>query len=442
MRKLFLLITIIPLALSAQEKWSLARCIQYAQAHHPNVSIAKEGVKISKQVYREAIGTLLPTMDTQVTAGLNYGNSRDYISQAMTSNNTFTNQYTLNARLTIFDGLSSIYQLRMRNIEHHLSKNRLNEEIDLLSYNIVESYLNLSYYSQLVELGVVLVEASKTHLKKSSRMEELGLVGLIERIEAEAKLAEDIYFLTQQRNSLKLAKILLKEKMNFPIEEELIIEANFNQQQINIAAESPLSIYNKAISYIPKAVYSQNEVNKEHFALKSSKGLLFPKITMDVGISTNYFKYMNNSDAKRWSWSNQFSDNRGEYIQFTLSIPIYNGFKRISYIKRARANLNIAKFQQLNIQNSLYRDIEQTVADVNGQVDDYLQASKQVSAMEIAHQLNLKKYDEGLIDPLQLNISANRLLQAQVAKLKSLHTYILKYKLYRYYLGIPYDNLN
>lgn len=440
MRTLFIILSIFPFVLVAQKKWSLSDCIHYAQSHHPEVLIAGEGIKISKQHYIEAIGALLPSITTQVTAGLNYGNSRDYVTQAMTSNNTFTNQYALNARLTIFDGLSSIYQLKMKSVGRQLSKNKLQAKLDLLSYNIVESYLNLSYYLELVEVGIKLVETSEKHLAKSIRMEELGLVGLVERAEAEAKLAEDTYFLTQQRNLLKLASILLKEKMNFPIDEELEIEAYLGQYPINIATESPLSIYTKAISYIPEALTSQNEVDRERLALKSSKGLLFPEIAMNIGTSTNYFKYLNNNEVKKWSWTDQMNDNRGEYIQFTLSFPLFDGFKRTSYIRRARANVSISKYQQLSIQNTLYRDIEQTVADLNGQVDDYTQALKQEQVMEVAHKLNQKKYDQGLIDPLQLNISANRLLQAKVARMKSYHTYILKYKLYRYYLGIPYTD--
>ena len=79
---------------------------------------------------------------------------------------------------------------------------------------------------------------------------------------------------------------------------------------------------------------------------------------------------------------------------------------------------------------------------MNGQVDDYHQALEQEEAMLAAHQANVKKHQEGLIDPIQLSISANRLLQAQVASMKSYHTYVLKLKLYQYYKGIPYTEQN
>ena len=446
MNKSILILFILSLGvrLSAQEEWSVSECIHYALEHHPNIGIQKESVVINKQNYLEAIGKLLPSINTQVGAGLSFGNSRDYTTQAMTTNNTFSNQYQITASLMLFDGLSSINRLKMARVNTAKSRNQFQNIKDMLSYEVVEAYLNVAYFDETISLAQKQVATSIANQKKLERMEELGMVSIVEITEAKAKLAEDKYFLTQQENLKKIAVILLKEKLNYPLDKDLYIKGVNGLYTVNITLESASDIFAEAIQYLPQALIAQNSVDAEKMAFRSAKGSWYPRISMNLGSSTNYFKYLNKtveSDSK-WSYSDQLKDNRGEFIQFNLSFPIFTGFSRTTNVRRAKANFAIARYEQENTFSKIYRDIEQTIADVNGQVDDYHQALEQEEAMLAAHQANVKKHQEGLIDPIQLSISANRLLQAQVASMKSYHTYVLKLKLYQYYKGIPYTEQN
>ena len=446
MNKSILILFILSLGvrLSAQEEWSVSECIHYALEHHPNIGIQKELVVINKQNYLEAIGKLLPSINTQVGAGLSFGNSRDYTTQAMTTNNTFSNQYQITASLMLFDGLSSINRLKMARVNTAKSRNQFQNIKDMLSYEVVEAYLNVAYFDETISLAQKQVATSIANQKKLERMEELGMVSIVEITEAKAKLAEDKYFLTQQENLKKIAVILLKEKLNYPLDKDLYIKGVNGLYTVNITLESASDIFAEAIQYLPQALIAQNSVDAEKMAFRSAKGSWYPRISMNLGSSTNYFKYLNKtveSDSK-WSYSDQLKDNRGEFIQFNLSFPIFTGFSRTTNVRRAKANFAIARYEQENTFSKIYRDIEQKIADVNGQVDDYHQALEQEEAMLAAHQANVKKHQEGLIDPIQLSISANRLLQAQVASMKSYHTYVLKLKLYQYYKGIPYTEQN
>lgn len=443
MRAIYILLLLIPTMVTAQNEWSLSDCIHYALNHHPDISIKKEEVIIGKQNYLEAIGSLLPTIESQVGAALSYGNSRDYATQAMTSNNTFSNQYNLSARLMIFDGLSSINRLKMNRINRTKSINQLQNTKDLLSYEVVEAYLNVAYYKETQKLAKQQLKASSEDLHKNERMKELGMISLVDLTEARAKMAEDKYFLTQQNNLVKLATILLKEKLNFPLNEDLQVKSIKDNYEVAKTLESSSTVFESALHYLPSALISENEVNAQRMSYRSAKGAWFPQISMSVGMSTNYFKYLNNKNGNESrSWSTQLKDNKGEYIQFNLSIPIFTGFKRSSSIRRAKAYFTIARHEQDNMHTKIYQDIEQTIANVNGQVDDYEQAIEQEEAMWAAHQANTKKHQEGLIDPIQLSMSANRLLQAKVARTKSYHTYVLQLKLYQYYKGIPYTAEN
>ncbi|MPM90147.1 hypothetical protein SDC9_137264 [bioreactor metagenome] len=55
--------------------------------------------------------------------------------------------------------------------------------------------------------------------------------------------------------------------------------------------------------------------------------------------------------------------------------------------------------------------------------------------METAHEANQRKYEEGLISPLELHTSANRVVQAKTEELNAELQYRLKERLVRYYKG-------
>ena len=152
MKKYFLILFIALIATESQgqKEWTITDCINYALEHHPSIGIEKQSVVISKQNYLEAIGALLPSISAQMGAGLSFGNSRDYVAQAMTATNTFNNQYQVSANLMLFDGLSTIHQLKMNRVNQLRSLNKLQNSKDMLSYEVVEACLNVAYFNETI----------------------------------------------------------------------------------------------------------------------------------------------------------------------------------------------------------------------------------------------------------------------------------------------------
>lgn len=98
----------------------------------------------------------------------------------------------------------------------------------------------------------------------------------------------------------------------------------------------------------------------------------------------------------------------------------------------------IAQYEYEETKRTVYSEIEQAVADMNGQAEEYQQALQQEDAMEAAHKVNQRKYTEGLISALELNTSANRYLNSRVEKLNAGLKYNLKSRLVKYYKGEPF----
>lgn len=420
---------------SQQKGWTLDECMRYAVEHgyKKNKQIAQNS--IHHQNYMEAIGKLLPSITASSNARFNFGRGVDDDNKYVDIN-SFNNGYEVYSSLTLFNGLANYSQIKMQKINKLMGKQQLAQVKDEIAYSTMEAFFNVLYFKQMVVLAEQQLEESTNNLKQVQRMEELGVKGFPDIAEMQAKQAADNYNLTKQKNILAIGVIQLKEKMNFPIDEDLIVAAYDEAYIITRINDSAYDIYQQALNYTPKALAANSALKSKQIAYKSAKGVLYPTISANGEYYSNFFRYMDGSTYT--SFKNQLKDKRSYYVGFSVSIPIFAGFSKSATVKRAKAEAMIAKTEYDETLRTLYSEIEQATTDVNGQADEYYQAKKQVEAMQIAHDVNSRKYNEGLISAIELHTSANRLLQAKTEELNTKLKYQLKARLLNYYKGIPF----
>ena len=99
--------------------------------------------------------------------------------------------------------------------------------------------------------------------------------------------------------------------------------------------------------------------------------------------------------------------------------------------------MRIAQEQQTEVLRQLQTAIEQAILDREGYAKETIQMEKKAQADEIAYQVTLRKFEEGLMSPIDLQTSANTLLQSKADLLQRKLMYLLKCKLVDYYKGKP-----
>ncbi len=242
------IIIIIGLGLSSysyaqEKKWTLEACMQYAIENSPRKNKQKANNDIHNQNYLEAIGQLLPSINANTNAYFNFGRGVDAETNTYTDVNSFSNEYRLTTSLVLFDGLSRITKVRMQKVNKLKGKQQLQETEDMIAYETMEAFFNVLYSMDLVKLSEQQLVESSTNLKQVKRMEELGLKGSPDIAEMAAKEASDNYSLTKQNNILLINIIKLKEKMNFPIDEDLKINDTDNSILITKSQDTAFDIF-------------------------------------------------------------------------------------------------------------------------------------------------------------------------------------------------------
>jgi outer membrane protein TolC len=433
-RKVFLMLALLPaLAFSQGKIWTLEECIQYAVEHNPQRVKQEAQNKIYQQDQREAVGGFLPSLNAGSILSVNFGRNIDYETNTYVPTSTFSNGYGIYTSVKLFDGLSQIYRTKMTKFNQLMGDEQLQDTKNQLALQTMEFYFNVLYYKGTVDIAKQQLEESEANLKKTQRMEELGLKSVPDLAEIRAKEAEDRLALTKQKNLLNAEIIKLKTKMNYPVTDDFTVAEYDSTLIAGKTKDSAFEIYQHAISTLPRLQASANAVKAAEMRYKVVRGGLFPSLSLDAGSQTGFSRQMNSAPYK--SFRQQFKDNLGNYVNLTLSIPIFNGFSASAETKRSKQRLIMAQRDDEDLSRQVYSDIEQAVADVNGLADESRFAQKRTESMIAAHQVNLRKYEEGLIDALELSTSANRLLNSRVEELYTHLKYQLKYKLLQYYKG-------
>ena len=131
------------------------------------------------------------------------------------------------------------------------------------------------------------------------------------------------------------------------------------------------------------------------------------------------------------------SNNKGEYVYASVSIPIFNRLQTLSSIRRQRNNLRIAEEELAQKRDELVKLQLQAENDCEGYRKQTLQMQHKVEADSIAARLTTRKYEEGLSSAIDVQTSTATLLESRSRLLQCQLMLALKQKLANYYKGLP-----
>ncbi len=425
---------------TAQDKiWTMEECMQYAVDNSPAVRKEKHTHNTYKAEYTSSIAQFFPSLTTNVSAQYNWGRAIDPETNIYNNTTTFNNYYEGYASLPVFNGGQLVNQFRLAKANRQMGMNDIQKAKDDLALSTLEAFVNVVYYQGTVQFATEKLEESSRILYKTKREEELGLKGKADVAQIEAQVAGDDYNLTHQYNLYDGAVLKLKELMNYPYENELKVDTTALVSDYIFTIESIEDIYLQAKENNPTALKAEYEVSTYKLNHLIQKGKLFPTISISAGIYTSYYENLK-AETPPTSFNSQFKNNRGEYITFNFRFPLFNGLTRMRDVRKARNNVRIAEETQIEVLRQLQTAIEQSVLDRESFAKESIQMEKKVTSDELAYRVTLRKFEEGLMSPLDLQTNANTLIESKAILLQKKLMYLLKCKQVDYYKGKPLIN--
>lgn len=425
------------LAATAQEAWDVDRCMSYAVKHNRTVKQRRLEADNYRLDRLKAIGSFLPGISASAGVQYNFGRSVDPETNIYNNVSTFNNSYAAEASMTLFRGGSLVNEVRRSKAALLLGKAALQEAQDNTALETFQAYIDALYYYGTIRLAEKKLAESDSLLYKTRRQEELGLKGRADVAQMEAQQATDAYNLTHQRNLYETAMLTLKQKMNYPAGDSLLLNTDILDIQtfesIRLTDEHPQDVLRIALSVNP--TLRQSEMNKQVARMnrKIAWANVLPTISFYGGISSSYYKELHNHDYP--DFKTQLDNNLGEYFGVTMSIPIFNRMSGSISLRQARNNYRIACEQYEAQKEELQKLVQQAVQDREGYLRESIQMEKKAASDSLAYHVTRRKYEEGLMTSLDVQNNAATWLESETMLLQSRLTYVMKCRLVDYYKG-------
>ena len=421
---------------------TLKECMEYAISNSTKVRIQQAAIGDAQIDRRDAaLALFTPQISAQTYAYYNFGRSIDPQTNTYFNTTSFHNNYGVSAGYDLFDGFKAVNNYRISKTGMLIADSQEKQVEADICLAVMEAYYNVVYYKRLCDVYEEQVGVAEQALAKAKRQEELGQKGHADVIQMEADLADRQYDLTNTRNMYESQRMTLADLMFWPMDEELTIDTGMPGSSSvipgltgNLTTDDVVAF---ALDHNPAVrIAGWKELNAKR-ELNTAKWQLLPSIGLYAGWNTSYYSYQGASTA---SFGDQFRNNGGEYVELSVSIPIWNRMSRQSAISRKRNALNKATAELDQKRRDVESEVRRAIQDRDGAATAYLQAQRKAEVQEEAYTLNLKKLEQGLISPLEFQTANNNFLKARADEMNSLFKYLIKQAVVRYYNGIEYVN--
>ena len=439
---------------SAQATLSLHDCMVYAISNSTKMRIQQAAIGDAQIARRDAaLALFTPQINANTYAYYNFGRSIDPQTNTYFNTTSFHNNYGVSAGYDLFDGFKAVNNLKISKTGLLIAGSQEKQVEADICLAVMEAYYNVVYYKRLVDVYEEQVSVAEQALVKARRQEELGQKGHADVIQMEADLADREYDLINTRNQYESQKMTLADLMFWPVGEELVIDTGMPDQvghddTSDIPGSSSVipgltgnlstdDIVAFALDHNPAVQIASWQALNAKRELNTAKWQTLPSIGLYAGWNTSYYTYQGSATA---TFRDQFRNNMGEYVELSLSIPIWNRLNKQSTISRKRHAFEKASAELDQKRRDVESEVRRAIQDRDGAATAYEQACRKAEVQSEAYTLNLKKLEQGLISPLEFQTANNNYLKAQADEMNSLFKYLIKHAVVWYYNGVEYVN--
>jgi outer membrane protein len=433
---------LIGVSLSAQQEWSLEKCINYAYENNLQIKQSKLNAESSKESLLQSKLGFLPSFNASVSQNTGWGRSIDMATYRYTNKRSSQAYGSLNASLTLFNGLQNVNNMRQKQFQYLAKKYNSDKIRDNIALNIAASYLQILFNIEQVHIAKRQVEISNKQIDRTKKEAAAGTVARGNLLDIEAQGANDQVSLVKAQNKLMLAYLDLMQLLDIKGNTAFDIE----KPNLVIAQRPDLlpiqSIYNRALGVRPEIKSAQYSVKAADRALALAKGRRSPTLSLNSSYGNNYSDQIRMSNNpldpgfnKTKPFWDQLNDNRNITLGFRLTIPILNGFQVSTNIKQSKISLENADLNLEIEKNNLRKSIEQAYTDALAAYQTYVASEKSVISLKESFKYAQEKLNVGMLSSTDYDVAKVKLFNAESNIIAAKYDYIFKTKILDFYLG-------
>ncbi|MBL7923119.1 MAG: TolC family protein [Bacteroidia bacterium] len=449
-----------------QKAWTLRECVDYALEHNITVKQNEITTDLNHLAVTQNKFALLPTLNASVGRNWNFGRTIDPFTNQFTTQQVESDNWSLSSNVTLFSGFQLRNTLRQSQLNYLAGKSDLDKIRNDISLNVISAYLQVLYTKEQLKVADARVEQARQQRDRVKRMVEAGTMVQGNFLDAESQLSNEELSKVTAENQLANARLSLTQLLQLESPDGFDVQDPGAQvPDAAVAALQPSQIYELALKSLPEIKAADTRISSAEKGLSIAKGGFYPRLTMFGQLSSFYSsssKKVSSVDFNGFQpdgsvtsggdtvlspsfsttladnpYRDQLDNNYNKAFGITLSIPIFNGLNTQTGVRRAKLNLQSAKYSAQLTRNQVYQSIQQAHTDALAARKRFDATGRTLSAFEEAYGYAEKRFNAGLINSLEFLTATNNVTRTKVELLQAKYDYIFRLKVLDFYAGNP-----
>ena len=411
---------------TADETWTLQRCVDYALENNLTVKNSRLQVDQSEIDVTSAKDAFLPTLSASASEGFNFG-------RGLTSDNTYADrntssfQWGVNMSLPLFQGLSDVRQLKVAKSAMQQYLMEFEAAKDDLTLNIMAQYLQVLYTKEVAQSAISQLSYSTYEVERQKALVDEGKVAEAYLYDAEAQQAQDRLQVITAENDVRVALVNLANLLQLPTADGFDV-APLDEENPEIPG--PDVVYSRALEHNHSILSARQGIVTARDRVSYARSGYMPRLSFDASVGSSYYTVAGYDNQP---FATQMRNNLSTYLGLRLSIPIFDAFSTRNNIRRARLQETSARLELDRRESELYKTIQLAYTQATGARDKFLTSSETLDKTRLSFEATRERYALGRATPTDFEQAKNNLFRVEISRISSRYEYLLRYRILRFY---------
>jgi len=425
------------LGLSAQKKWSLKECVDYAVEHNLQVIQNQYNKQSQDASLKIAKNGYLPTLSANMSNGVSFGQAS--LGAGSFRNDRFNNSVGIGADILVYNNGRLEKSVRKAQFDVEASQYDIETIKNDISLQIAQQYLTALLNREIVKISQSALDNAQKQYDRAKITTEVGTTAQTVLAEAEAALAREKQNVKKAEIDVGRALFAIAQLLQLPDYKDFDVENVNVPETLDSQLITADEVLTTAYEIQPQIKAAESRIRSAEAQTEVSKTAFWPTLTASAGLSTfyNYQISKGQEGVVQPGFFKQYSDQFGQNVGLSLNVPIFNkGITKLQ-VEQSKINESIAKNTLDQQKQTVRQNVQKAQFDADANYETYLSAVETEKSTKLALEFADKSYAAGRTTIYDVNVARNNYANAQGSVAQAKYNYLFSLKMLSFYAGIP-----
>ncbi len=370
--------------------------------------------------------------------------------------------------ITLFNGFENTASLNQAQNQAQADETRLKRTRREVVFTVMDQYISLIESREIVRVRREEVEARRQQLRQIEEFVDAGSRPVSDLYQEQANVAEAEQRLLQAEREREVSKTRLIQTLQLnPRDPYRFTVPNLAADTLTTERYELSSLMNEAFENRLDLQAVEAERRAAEKGIRAARSSYYPSLSLSASYGTDWsdqrtrtvpgtsedpeFVSVRRADggaislpvpgtgspAQRQTpgFTDQLEDNRSGNVRLSLSIPIFDRFRRNTQVERARVQAQNAKYRLDDQRQQISLQVRQAYLDYKNAVQQLEAANKRLKAARQARAAAQERYNLGSASIVELQNATRDFVDAASQQVRARYNLILQKKRIDYHVG-------